>query len=166
MRYVKLFLISVVVFGVILFCLSLLFPSTTYVSRAVNVRGEKSTLNSSMPELYLLAFQDNEDSIKKLKLLIDSLTPKDYELRKENKITSGTYIISLGDTLMFSSPFSTDIKQAIAVYEAGKDSSTVQVFYKIQVPFYKPWKKFALMLNETKYGPSLDSAINRIHAKF
>lgn len=139
MRYIKLFFISVVVFSIILFCLSLLFPSTTYVSRAVNVSQSKENKHYLLPQIYQVAFQDNSDV---------------------------NIFRSQPDTLLLASPFSSDIKQGVAIYTAGNDSNTVQVFYKIYVPFYKPWKKFALMLNETKYGPSLDSAISRIGRMF
>ena len=149
MRYLKLFIISVIVFSILLFCLSLVFPSTTYVSRAVNVKGDKQTFTSKIPELHFIAFENNRF--------------KEGEfIRSEVKVSSK----QVSDTLLTNTPFSSDVKQGLAVYTAGDDSTTVQVFYKIHVPFYKPWKKFALMLNETKYGPSLDSAISRISRQF
>lgn len=166
MKYFKLFLISVVVFSALLFCLSLVFPSTTYVSRAVNVKVEKNRLNDSMPELYTLAFQEKNKKIPSIGNTLDSLNLRDKDFDKKRQIVSLSINNSYGDTLISTSSFSSDIEQAVSVYTAGDDSTTVQVFYKINVPFYKPWKKFALMLNESKYGPSLDSAVNRISRQF
>lgn len=138
-RILKLFLISIVVFSIVLFCLSLLFPSTTYVSRAVNVYKTTRDRKILIPELYNLAFQDNKE--------ID-------------------FFKTIPDTFQTVTLFSSDVHQGLALHELSNDSTAVQVFYTIHAPWYKPWKKFALMLNETKYGPSLDSAISRISRNF
>ncbi len=138
MKYIKLFFISVVVFGVMLFCISLLFPSNTIVSRAVNIAINKSPRNILLSDLYRTAYSDSSS--------INSL--------KES------------DTLLVQTPFASHIQQGVAIYDTHSDSTAVQVFYKIHVPTYKFWDKFGLMLNETKYGPSLDSAIKKIEAKF
>ncbi len=149
MRYFKLFIISVIVFSIILFCLSLLFPSTTYVSRAVNVKGQKTHLPYRLPEILEIAFQKV------------SLSSKAIDLQNETFSYSPE-----ADSLVSDVLFLDDVRQGVVSHNAGKDSTTIQVFYKIHVPFYKPWKKFALMLNESKYGPSLDSAISRISRQF
>ena len=161
MRYFKLFIISVVVFSIIFFCLSLLFPSTTYVSRAVNVKGRKIEVSKSLPLLFYTAFIEqkittiNVNSEKALKEYLSS--------EQMNYFPSTKYV---SDTLLATVKSAAEIEQGVALHELGIDSTAVQVFYKIHVPWYKPWKKFALMLNESKYGPSLDSAISRIHRQF
>lgn len=136
MKYVKLFFISVIVFGVMLFCISLLFPSTTIVSRAVNVKD--STVKDQLPALHSLAFGSR----------------------------TGARQPTQPDTLLSISAFASYIQEGVATYTLSSDSTAIQVFYKIHVPTYKFWKKFGLMLNEAKYGPSLDSAIKRISATF
>ena len=115
--------------------MSLLFPSTTIVSRAVNVK-KGSSLN--LADLHQLSFGKITGS----------------------KQPSGT------DTLVTVSGFAAHIQEGVAQYNLSNDSTAIQVFYKIHVPAYKFWDKFGLMLNETKYGPSLDSAIKRIERSF
>lgn len=150
MRYFKLFIISVVVFSILLFCLSLVFPSTTYVSRAVNVKGERQAVFPLLHKMNMLAFhQKSSFAVSKPMIL-------DVQVKRGQN----------ADTILSDITYSNDIKAGLAFYQAGNDSTTVQVFYKIYAPWYKPWKKFALMLNESKYGPSLDSAIIRISRQF
>jgi hypothetical protein len=160
MKYIKLFLISVIVFGVMLFCISLLFPTTTIVSRAVNVLGSKTALQQKLPEIYEVAFQDTV-GLKKLQNGMDSSIRS-----QEGEFNSSAYKIDYRDTLLFTTPFANHIQQGVALYELQNDSTAVQVFYQIHVPHYKFWKKFGLMLNEAKYGPFLDSATKRIATIF
>jgi hypothetical protein len=160
MKYIKLFFISVIVFGVMLFCISLLFPATTIVSRAVNVPGSKTILHQKLPEMYEVAFQD-KGGLNKLQDRIASSFRS-----QEGEFVSSVQKIDYRDTLLFTTPFAAHIEQGVAIYELQNDSTAVQVFYQIHVPHYKFWQKFGLMLNEAKYGPSLDSATKRIAAIF
>lgn len=137
MKYFKLLIISIIVFAVMFFFMSLLFPSTTYISRAMNVAGNQNTVRSSLPQLFAIGFD---------KASQQSIVIKDY--------------IPSADTLHFY--VETQVSGGMAVYAMGKDSTTLQLFYQINVPWYKPWQKLALMINEEKYGPSLDTAISRL----
>ncbi len=139
MKYFKLFIISIIVFGLLIFLLSLLFPAVTYVSRAKNIAGTHDTVQKALPQLFSKAFNQQE-----------LVTIKDFS--------------SSSDTLHFAIKNQDQVSGALAVYAMGDDSTTVQVFYQIKVPWYKPWQKFGLMINEQKYGPSLDTAISRIDA--
>lgn len=138
MKYIKLFFISIIVFGVMLFFISLLFPSTTIVSRAVNVNATRGESNSSMTDLHNLVFGN----------------------------ATGAKIPTQPDTFLTTSAFASNIQEGVAVYKLTPDTTTIQTFYRIHVPWYQPWNKFGLMLNETKYGPPLDSAIKRIEEGF
>ncbi|MES2776550.1 MAG: hypothetical protein V4722_20400 [Bacteroidota bacterium] len=139
MKYFRLFIISVVVFGLMIFCISLLFPSVTYVSRAMNIAGGRDSVRATMPQLFSKGFNQQQTQIAFV---------KDFS--------------ASGDTLHFKINGQEQVNGALAVYAMGEDSTTIQVFYQINTPWYKPWQKFGLMLNEEKYGPSLDTAISRI----
>ena len=141
MKYFKLFIISIVVFGVMIFCISLLFPSATYVSRAMNVAGKHDAIRSALPQLFTKAFNAQPPQI---------VFVKDFSAH--------------GDTLLFYIKDQQQVNGGMAIYSMGDDSTTLQVFYQINVPWYKPWQKFGLMINEEKYGPSLDTALNRVKA--
>jgi len=140
LKYFKLFLISIIAFGLGLFGISLLFPSNTFVSRAANVFGPKDSLQPNLPVYFENAFDDGQQQ-------------KTIEVKP---------FLPNADTLLFHVKNQEQVQGGIAVYDMGKDSSTIQVFYKINVPWYSPLQKFGLMLNEEKYGPSLDTALRRI----
>ncbi|MEO7309384.1 MAG: hypothetical protein ABIX01_03225 [Chitinophagaceae bacterium] len=137
MKYIKLFILSVVVFGLVIFLISLLFPSVTYVSRAMTLWGRRDSVRKALPRLFTKAFSRQ-----------DLVTALDFNATQ--------------DTLHFSINGQEEVSGAMAVYAMCDDSTTVQVFYTIKVPWYKPWQKFGLMINEQKYGPSLDTAISRV----
>jgi len=139
MKYFKLFVISLVVFGSMIFLISLLFPSVTYVSRAMNVAGKQDTIRRALPQLFTKAF--------------NGAGP---QLAFAKEMPAGA------DTLHFSIKDHEQVNGGMALYAMGDDSTTIQVFYQIKVPWYKPWEKFGLMINEEKYGPSLDSALSKI----
>jgi len=139
MKYVKLFIISIIVFGLMIFLISLLFPSVTYVSRAMNSAGGQDATRSRLPQLFSRAFNNQNPKLAFV---------KDY--------------LPNADTLQFYVKDYEQVSGGIAIYAMGNDSSTIQVFYKITVPWYKPWQKFGLMINEQKYGPSLDTALYRM----
>jgi len=134
MKYIKLFFISVFVFALMIFGISLLFPTITFVSRAMNVGGNKAAVRPTLPQFAQVGF----------KHLVPAITI-DF---KPNS-----------DTLVFSND---KVQGGLAVYDAGNDSTTLQVYYRVYAPWYRPWKKFGLMVNEEKYGPSLDSALSEI----
>ncbi len=123
----------------LIFLLSLLFPSVTYVSRAKNIVGIHNTVQKALPQLFLKAFEQQE-------------------------LVSIQDFTASSDTLHFAIKNQEHVNGALAVYAMGTDSTTIQVFYKIKVPWYKPWQKFGLMINEQKYGPSLDTALSRVTA--
>jgi hypothetical protein len=137
MKYFKLFIISVLLFGVLFLLLSLLFPKVTYVSRAINIAGPKDSTSKRLPALLSNAFAAPE-----------AMGTTAYSTSK--------------DTLFFNIKEVENVKGAVALYAMGPDSTTLQLFYTITTPWYQPVHKFGLMLNEAKYGPSLDSTIENI----
>ncbi len=105
----------------------------------MNVAGDPNTVRSSLPQLFEKAFEKANQKV----LLIKNHT-------------------SSADTLHFYLEEQRQVKGGIAAYSMGNDSTTLQLFYQINVPWYKPWQKFGLMVNEEKYGPSLDTAMNKL----
>lgn len=138
MKYIKLFIISIFFFTIIFFLISLLFPSSTYISRAMNIAGNQNSIRLSLPRLFIIAFNE----VNRQPFVINNYVPN-------------------SDTLHFN--VEEQISGGMAIYTMGKDSVILQLFYHIKVPWYKPWQKFGLMMNEEKYGPSLDTAINNLN---
>lgn len=138
MKYVKLALISIIVFSVILFGMSLFIPPNTIVSKAADIRGNKDSIRKILPYLFKQAFNK-----------------KDSAYREKNN--AGT-----SDTLQFSVINNERLTGGIALYPINNDSVVLHVFYKIYTPWYKPLQKMALIMNENKYGPLLDSAMMHI----
>ena len=138
MKYLKLLLLSIFFFGLLFFLISLLFPAHTYVSRVINVWGKKTALAPKLDTLFSAGF-----------------------LHDKNFIKTGIAQAPAADTLQFSTTQS-NLTGGVAIHEVKSDSAALQVYFHVHVPWYQFWHKFGLMINEQKYGPALDSALNRM----
>ena len=159
MKYLSLALISVLVFGLLLWGISLLFPSNVVVSRASNL--------SDSAYLVRQKLVTNEIS---LQALVQNLNPEQaivvktadipfYENNLYNLLDDAG--LPKADTLFFSFQHlqQKPVNGGLAFYQLSPDSSTMQAYYVLQEPWYKPWNKFKLMVADKTYGPGLDAIL-------
>jgi hypothetical protein len=159
MKLIKLALISIVVFTILLWGITLMFPSNTVISRATNIHGNADSL--------LKQLKTNEVSLNKILATYDSgmsIQAADipfYEDNLFNTLNQGA--VPGADTLFFrvNHKGKALAEGGLAFYQLASDSATAQFFYVFQTPWYQPLKKMKMMVADKVYGPGLDSALLR-----
>jgi hypothetical protein len=157
MKYAKLALISVIVFYIMFWAFSLLFPGTTVVSRVRQVAQPKLLLAKSFESgstffgSWLLAGQPSTAL---------SIGPASFY---PNNLVN-TEPQPGADTIFFAIETGKDrrITGGIALYQFSADTTLTQLFYVFNTPWYKPWDKMATMMNDKRYGTGMDSALQRL----
>ncbi len=157
MRFIKLALISAVAFYLLIWGMSSVMPGVQVLSRAVNIAGHKDSIEEKIDRneiTYKSWLTNNSDAI------IVNTSDKSFYTnnlfnaeRQEN-----------ADTIYFEMLHQekTFLKGGIGLYQLSPDSATVQLFYVFHGSWYKPWQRMAHMLNESKYGGQMDTALRRL----
>lgn len=162
MKIVKLGLISAVIFSLLFWAITLLFPSNTVVSRAANMDVKADSLMRIMRSNQLSLQTLLADTSSTLKVAAADIPF--YEDNLFNALNKEA--IPSADTIFFG------VKQqghllvegGIATYQLAADSATVQLFYVFQTPWYNPLRKMKMMMADKAYGPGLDSSLARLKA--
>ena len=151
MKYLKLFLISVLGFSLLFLGITLLFPSVTVISRAANVKAETNITNNLGWVL-----SANEASI-----MVQQSEKPTYDAKLFNADAGA---IVNGDTVFFSLISHNErlASGGVATYQLAADSTTVQLYYVFETPWYKPWEKMRMMMMDDVIGPGMDSALIRL----
>ncbi len=160
MKFIKLGIISLIAFGALLWGFTLLFPSNTVISRAINIAGNTDSLRKRV--------MNNEVSLQTVLAGNQSgLVVKDADIpfytdNLFNALSAGT--LPEADTIFFQvSQHNKVIAQGgVAFYQLQQDSATTQMFYVFQTPWYKPLTKMKMVVADKVYGPGLDSALIRL----
>lgn len=160
MKLIKLGLISILVFTILLWGITLMFPSNTVISRAVNVYGNADSLYRKL--------KSNEVSINSILTSGEtglSLQAADIPFYEDNLFNAlNQSAVPSADTLFFRMSFKGKAiaEGGIALYQLVPDSATTQIYYVFQTPWYQPLKKMKMMVADKVYGPGLDSALLRL----
>ncbi|HSR39526.1 MAG TPA: hypothetical protein VLL95_11475 [Phnomibacter sp.] len=163
MKLIKLALISIVVFTVLLWGITLMFPSNTVISRAANIHGSADSLFKKV--------KTNEISLTSILAATNngvSLQAADIPFYEDNLFNAlNQSAVPAADTLFFRLSYGGKAiaEGGMAFYQLVPDSATTQVFYVFQTPWYQPLKKMKMMVADKVYGPGLDSALLRLKNK-
>ncbi|OIR13133.1 hypothetical protein GALL_55170 [mine drainage metagenome] len=157
MRFIKLGLISAIVLFAVIMLLSLLFPSTVIVSRAVNINVPKDSI------VYLVKDFDGwkiwVDGMQKSSVKIISKTEADLAGTKVLLDTTSNYSIK--------SSWQNKNSEMASVINLINDSSSkitvVQWQFEQHVKWY-PWEKFASMMNDKILGTMMETNLARLKA--
>ncbi len=158
MRYFKLLLISITVFALILFGMSLLFPSSVVISRAVDI-----SANSTEAYKYI-------NSCASWKLWVAQLKDPSLTVLSDTKIHSSKFEINITD------------KQSDKIVSEWKDNkglvqhstmriitsptlpnaTTVQWQFEENIHWYQPWEKFASLVGDQILGTMMEDNLNNL----
>jgi len=160
MKVIKLGLISLVAFAMLFWGITLMFPSNTVISRVTNITGNADSLHKRVVS--------NEVSLQTILagtqpgLVVKDADISFYENNLFNSLSSGS--IPNADTIFFqvSNRGKVIAQGGVAFYQLQADSTTTQMFYVFQTPWYKPLLKMKMMMADKVYGPGLDSALIRL----
>ncbi len=162
MKYLKLLMISVLGFVLLFWGITLMFPSTTVISRAINIKKDSIPLRKQL---------DGEKLSMSKWLMSQSQPSVSINLLREPGFTASLFnaetgAVFTGDTLFFAlqQADSRPVHGGIATYQLAGDSTTAQLFYVFEFPWYKPWEKMRMMMMDKAIGPGMDSALLRLKA--
>jgi hypothetical protein len=157
MRFIKLALISLVVFYCLIWGITMLFPNVTLVSRAVNIAGSKDSISQKLGnnrigyrEWLTGSNQDVDIKTSDISFYENNL----FNAEKQDNVDTIYFEI-----LHHQKPF---IQGGIGLYQLTPDSATAQLFYVFRTRWYKPWEKMAQIANDAKYGGQMDSAVSKL----
>ena len=153
MRHIKLLIISILVFYGMVWGFSLLFPGTTVLSRVVSLPLKKNSLMKPFeaPEFYKSWLIGNDTSIR--------ITTAKTSFYPNNLFNSERQ--PGADTIFFKIEKGNQkpINGGVAFYFISADTTITQLFYVFNTAWYKPWDKMATMMNDKRFGNSMDTAL-------
>lgn len=157
MRLIKLALISLVVFYLLIWGITLLFPNVTLVSRALNIAGSKDSISSKIKSNDIPYNAWLTTDARGIDVRSSDISFYENDLfNGEPQPDADTIYIELREG---AGKF---LHGGIGFYQLSKDSATVQLFYVFHTRWYKPWEKMAQIANDAKYGGHLDSSLLRL----
>lgn len=156
MRFIKLVLFSIIILFLVVTAISLLFPSTVIVSRAVNINASKDSVFVFIKDMN--GWKQWIDGMDKPAVKILSATEADM---------AGTKVVI--DSSAFPAVKSlwqnARGKWMIATINLFEDSAhnitTVQWQYEQTVKWY-PWEKFGSMMNDKILGPMMETDLSNL----
>jgi hypothetical protein len=157
MRLIKLGLISIVVFYLLIWAITLLFPNVTVLSRVINIAGNNDSLANQIKTNRIPYSEWLTSNNEAVDVRSSDISFYENDLfnseRQEN-----------ADTIYFELRHRQQafLRGGLGLYQLSKDSVTTQLFYVFKTHWYKPWEKMAQMGNDTKYGGQIDSALARL----
>ncbi|MCU0395793.1 MAG: hypothetical protein MUF29_07770 [Chitinophagaceae bacterium] len=160
MKLVKLGLISVLVFGLLFWGITLLFPSNTVISRVTSIAGRSDSLAASI--------RNNEVSLQQLLAAGHAdlrVQAADIPFYENNLFQPGAgAAMPDADTIFFrvNQRGKMVAEGGLAFYQLEADSTTTQLFYVFQTPWYNPLQKMKMMMADKAFGPGMDSTLLRL----
>ncbi len=138
MRFIKLGLISVVVFALLITAFSLMIPSQVRISKAIDISVDRDTLLNQL---------SNTNNWKNWYPGADSI----QQLSEITTITDSTVIAKQSRA-----------ESGWNLYDAGIPGTlTVQWYMDFHLRWY-PWEKFSSLLLEKRYGPIMEKGLDNL----
>lgn len=138
MRFIKLGLISVVVFSLLITAFSLMIPSHVRISKAIDISVDRDSLLNQL---------SNTNNWKNWYPGADSI----QQLSEITTITDSTVIAKQSRA-----------ESGWNLYDAGIPGTlTVQWYMDFHLRWY-PWEKFSSLLLEKRYGPIMEKGLDNL----
>ncbi len=152
MRQVKVIVLSTLILFSLILLFSLMIPSHSKVSRAINVVGKKDVL---LNELNQLQNWKNWHPLLKNKKLDSTLNNNEININNAKFKISSTTDSSIN--FIAKNKEGEEMTSTILILDF-KDSCIVNWFSTIDVNWY-PWEKFRTIFFDNILGPTLDSSL-------
>ena len=158
MKYLKLAVISAVMFGLLFFAMSLLFPSQVVVSRAVDISTGSNDIYKKLQDIKGWKGWISELNNSAVNEITDStLSTKSTSI----KITgvSRDKVISLWTNSTGSEQEST---MRVITVPNQPNTTTVQWQFVEQISWYRPWEKFSSLVSDQVLGTMMEQDLNNL----
>lgn len=162
MKFIKLGILSIIVFSFILWAFSLLFPASTVLSRVRNLPGSSTQLQAQLQQKGMRLEQwllpDGSGNLS-----VATGDAPFYKWQLYNGLPQPE-----ADTLYFQIKEAEDkvLNGGIGFYQLTPDSVTTQIFLVFETPWYNPVKKLGMMLVDKQYGPIMEGALQRLYDSY
>lgn len=155
MRFIRLFLISILVLFGIITVLSLFIPSHVRISRAVNVKANADSVRAQLSDP--VQWRNWYPGLDSAQPRHENGTLTGYELGNARASLTLTSRTNDEVTATFTGP---RLKPVINGWKLlhNPDSLTVQWYMDFYLRWY-PWEKFASLLLEKSYGPQMEQGL-------
>jgi|GEM_PF-1616613 len=158
MRHIKLLLISIVVFIIILFGMSLLFPSNVVISRAVDISANANDVYKKLDNCVVWkswVTQLNDASLQNItatKIHSDKLDVTIIAVQSDKIISQWRVINGNLQESTMRIISSTSMPNAV----------TVQWQFEEHIYWYQPWEKFASLVGDQILGTMMENNLNNL----
>ena len=158
MKFIKLVLISIVVFFVLATTLGLLFPSTVVVSRVVDITAPKDSI--------FLLIKD----INGWKKWMDGLNDTTVNMQNPLKAKLGKTLVTIhpskqGDTTINAEWISSNNgtqNSLIEIFQQPNQNTTAVHWQFVQHIGWLPWERFASMMSDKIMGTMMEKNLNNL----
>ena len=153
MRVLKLFFISILIFGLLILAFSLLFPSSVRISRAINIGAPKEKIQQGLGNLQQWQYWNEMTAKEELtnKKFTDSLFSSD-QMRIRLVSASPDAVLT-----SWKRNKSEPVNSGFQVIAAG-DSTVVQWYFDFKLKWY-PWEKFGSIIFDKQLGPPMQNSL-------
>ena len=155
MRIIKLLLISIVVFGALLFLMSLLFPSEIRVSRAINIGAKKESVYRKIHDLR--QWQQWNDAASAEGSIPDVVTDSSFESQRLKINLEYSSVDSIRTAWKNKDQITYGTFRLIQI---TPDSTVVQWYFDVGAKF--PWDKFSTLVLDNQLGPPMENALVKL----
>jgi hypothetical protein len=142
MKYVKFFLLNVIVFGSLITGISLLFPSVIHTNKTINISSAENNIVTKVNDVH--TWKD-WNSFSKLGSVPDLTTTND------------------SDAVSIAWDFNQDrnMKCEIVVYKTAGDSTPVNFLVTEKLKWY-PWEKFRALVSDKAISNAIEQSLDKL----
>lgn len=157
MRVLKLGIISLIVFGVIVYLFSLFIPSHVRISRAVTIYKSKKEIADYVSDLrtwrhwnnMILKQDSTSGSFEKDRYKGSNLTVNLKSVSADSVITSWQYANS------------TPVNSGFYLVQSLSDTTVAQWYFDFHLKWY-PWEKFGSIIFDQELGPPMEKSLSEL----
>jgi hypothetical protein len=157
MRVLKLGLISVVIFGVLIYLFSLIIPDHVRISRAINIAVAKDTLSRFISDMRTWE-QWNE-----MVFVQDSSAGK-YDSKSYNGRKLQIDLVSANSDSVITNwqhGSSETIRSGFNLVQSLSDTTVAQWYFDFHLKWY-PWEKFGSIIFDQQLGPAMEKSLRNL----
>ncbi len=142
MKYIKFFLLNVVVFGSLITGISLLFPSVLHTNKAINIASSGANIAAKVNDVH---------------------TWKDWNSFSKLGSVPELTITNNADAVSTTWDFNQDrnMKCEIVVYKSAGDSTPVNFMVTEKLKWY-PWEKFRALVSDKAIGTAIEISLDKL----
>ena len=157
MRVIKLGLISIVIFGILIYLFSLIIPSQVRISRAINIAVAKDTLAGFISDLRTWRHWNDMVSAQ------DSSNGS-YEASSYSGKNLRISLISANHDSVITNwqhGSSEAIRSGFNLVQSLSDTTVAQWYFDFQLKWY-PWEKFGSIIFDQQLGPAMEKSLRNL----